>query len=158
MFAVTSQAFSDGGRIPARHAATGVAGGENISPPLDWTGAPPDTRSFAIATVDHHPVARMWVHWLVVDVPATATGVPDAASGTVAMPGGCRELDNTGGTPGWGGPRPPVGTGDHDYVTTVYALDVGRLDLPDRASLPAFEGALEGHVLARASVTGLFRR
>lgn len=152
VLAVTSEAFTAGSRIPAEY-GTQRAGGRNMSIPLSWTGAPDSTRSFAIEVVDMSPAANMWVHWLVADIPASVSDLPGGASGT-SMPNGARELDNTFGEPGWGGPQPPSGI--HEYRATVYALDVPQLDLADDSSLDEFRSAIEGHVLASGSITGMY--
>lgn len=157
MFTVTSEAFPDGERIPLPHVSI-RGGGENRSIPLAWSGAPTGTASFAVTLVDHAPVARMWVHWMVVDIAPPATAIPEGASGTTKMPSGARELANTGGGLGYSGPTPPPGTGDHPYVATVYALSVPRLDLPGNATLSDFTSAVSGKVLAEAAVTGIYSR
>src|ERR1041385_7546865 len=107
---ISSSAFADGKPIPTKYAYPGVVGGKNISIPLAWSGAPPETRSFALSIVDPHPVANNWVHWFVINIPASATSLPEGASGK-AMPKGAGELYNTYGTLGYDGPEPPQATG-----------------------------------------------
>jgi Raf kinase inhibitor-like YbhB/YbcL family protein len=157
MFTLSSSAFEDGQRIPLDYVAV-RGGGHDRSIPLAWSGAPAGTASFAVTIVDHAPVARMWVHWAVVDIPPTATILAEGASGTSAMPAGVRELDSTYGTPRYGGPNPPAGTGDHPYVATVYALSVPHLDVPVNATLDTLGRAMAGRILAQASVTGMYSR
>ena len=153
---VWSPAFKDGGRIPVKYVMPG-AGGQNISPPLNWSGAPKETKSFALLCIDPHPVARNWVHWMVINIPKEVNSLPEGASGK-AMPPGAKELKNSFGFVGYGGPQPPPGTGDHPYVFTIYALDVEELDLPEETDLSSFNRALSGHVLAKGSLTGYFGR
>ncbi len=153
---LSSKAFSDGGRIPVEYVMPG-AGGDNVSIPLSWTALPAGAKSLAISIVDPHPVARNWVHWLVINIPAKAASLPAGASGS-QMPPGALELRNSFGKAGYGGPQPPPGTGDHPYVVTLYALDVAKLSLPGNTSLAAFQKALEGRVLASATITGYFGR
>ena len=153
---LTSTAFTDGGKIPVSHVMPG-AGGKNISLPLSWTDAPAGTKSFALSIVDPHPVARNWVHWLVINIPPDVHSLEAGASGK-KMPPGALELQNSFGEPGYGGPQPPRGTGDHPYVATIYALSVPHLDLAGHTTLAAFQQALEGKVLASASTTGYFGR
>jgi Raf kinase inhibitor-like YbhB/YbcL family protein len=153
---LTSTAFTDGGKIPVACVMPG-AGGRNVSLPLTWTDPPAGTQSFALSLVDPHPVARNWVHWLVINLPADVRGLAEGAS-RKEMPPGALELKNSFGDPGYGGPQPPRGSGDHPYVATVYALDVPRLDLGSHTSLAAFQQALAGKVLASASITGYFGR
>ncbi len=153
---LTSSAFEDGGRIPVKHTMPG-AGGENISPSLSWTAPPEGTKSFLLLVVDPHPVARNWIHWVVADIPADVRELEEGASGN-SMPQGARELVNSFGRVGYGGPQPPPGTGDHPYVFTLFALDVPHVDLPDRASLAKIQHAIKGHVLAEVRLTGYFGR
>jgi Raf kinase inhibitor-like YbhB/YbcL family protein len=153
---LTSSAFKDGGKIPQPYVMPG-AGGKNLSLPLAWSGAPAGTKSFALSIVDPHPVARNWVHWLVVDIPANATSLAEDASGK-QMPPGAVELPNSWGEAGYGGPQPPRGTGDHPYVVTLYALNVPKLGVKPAAGLAGFKQALEGKILASGSLTGYYGR
>jgi Raf kinase inhibitor-like YbhB/YbcL family protein len=153
---LSSQAFGDGGKIPQKYVMPG-AGGQNQSLPLTWSGPPAGTKSFALSIVDPHPVARNWVHWLVVDIPGSATSLAEGASGK-KMPAGVVELQNSWGKPGYGGPQPPPGTGDHPYVVTLYALSVPKLQVKAGAGLMGFKQALEGKVLATATITGYYGR
>lgn len=151
-----SAAFADGGKIPQKYVMPG-AGGQNLSLPLSWSGVPEGTRSFALSMVDPHPVAKNWVHWLVINLPAEVRDLAEGASGK-KMPSGALELNNSWGKSGYGGPQPPPGTGDHPYVVTLYALKVDKLDLSPATSLTAFQKALEGKVLATAKITGYYGR
>ncbi|MGQ9689040.1 MAG: YbhB/YbcL family Raf kinase inhibitor-like protein [Desulfobaccales bacterium] len=153
---LTSAAFQDGGKIPQDYVMPG-AGGKNISLPLKWSGAPAGTQSFALALVDPHPVAKNWVHWLVINLPAATSGLEAGASGS-KMPSGAVELHNSWGKPGYGGPQPPPGTGDHPYEVTLYALKVAKLDLKAATKLTEFQKALEGKVLGTAKITGYYGR
>ena len=123
MMKLTSPEFADGGTIAARHAMRAVAGGDNVSIAYDWSGAPAQTRSFALALVDRSPVAHDWVHRLVVDITPQTSALPEGVSGSSAMPVGARELATTYGAIGYQGPQPPPGSGQHLYEATIYALD-----------------------------------
>lgn len=153
---ISSPAFPDQGPIPTRYVMPG-AGGQNISLPFQWSEVPAETQSLALALVDPHPIARNWVHWLVINIPPQVRELAEGASGR-RMPPGAQELLNSFGSPGYGGPQPPPGSGPHPYVATLYALKVPRLDLPARTSLSAFQKAIEGKVLATATVTGIYER
>jgi len=153
---ITSDAFTDGGKIPLLYVMPG-AGGQNVSAPLRWSNAPAGAQSFALAMVDPHPVARNWVHWLVIDLPKDAASLAEGASGR-KMPPGARELKNSFGKLGYGGPQPPPGSGDHPYVFTLYALSAPQVELSQDVSLAAFHKALEGKTLATATLTGYFGR
>ena len=152
-----SPAFGDGDRIPARYANVGVSGGANASIPLRWEEEPAATRSYALAIIDRHPVAHGWVHWLVTDLPASVHSLEEGASGT-AMPAGAVELRNSWDRTGYGGPQPPVGSGTHDYVGTLYALDVERLGVGAKSGWTAVSEAMRGHVLEDATLIGCLGR
>jgi len=154
---VVSSAYDDGATIPVVHANTDVEGGTNVSVPVEWSVPPDGTRSFALVMVDRHPAADGWVHWMVIDLPAEVRSLSAGASGT-AMPDAARELENSFGEQGYGGPAPPAGSGDHSYELTVYALDVDTVDLDAQAGLVRFFDAIEGHVLGAGTVTGVFGR
>jgi len=107
--------------------------------------------------VDPHPIARNWVHWLVIDIPRDVTTVLEGASGQ-SLPKGAVELNNSFGETGYGCPQPPRGSGDHPYVFTLYALSAPKVELGKNAGLAAFNQALEGKILATATLTGYFGR
>jgi Raf kinase inhibitor-like YbhB/YbcL family protein len=151
---LSSPAFKNGAAIPALYARR-PAGGRNVSLPLNWSGAPVGTRSFALSIVDHHPVARMWIHWMVINIPSGRISLPEGASGN-HMPPGSIELVNSFGDTGYGGPQPPAGSGPHPYVITVYALNTARLNLAPNTTLAEFKEALKGKILGKASITGYF--
>jgi Raf kinase inhibitor-like YbhB/YbcL family protein len=153
---LTTSAFQDGGKIPRPYVMPG-AGGQNVSVPLNWSKVPAGTQSFGLAMVDPHPIARNWVHWLVINLPPDVTSLPEGASAH-EMPPGAVELKNSFGSPGYGGPQPPPGSGDHPYVFTLYALSVPRIDLAPGAGLSAFQQALAAKTLATATLTGYFGR
>jgi Raf kinase inhibitor-like YbhB/YbcL family protein len=123
---------------------------ENLSPPLSWENVPQGTQSFALAVVDRHPVARNYVHWLVIDMSADVISLKEGASGRALMPAGSRELK------AYGGPNPP--SGSHDYEFTLYALKTEKLDLPEKGSLETFTKAVEQSSLATAKLVGTFAR
>jgi Raf kinase inhibitor-like YbhB/YbcL family protein len=153
---ITSAAFKDGGKIPIQYVMV-PAGGKNLSIPLSWKNAPPGTRSFALSIIDPHPVAQNWVHWFVINIPASTAFLPEGAS-RKNMPGGAVELKNSFGETGYGGPQPPKGSGEHPYVVTLYALTVEKVDLGSSASLSAFKKALEGKVIQSATITGKYEQ
>jgi hypothetical protein len=154
---ITSSAFQEDRSIPTKYAYHGVEGGRNISLPFSWTQIPPGTKSFALSIVDPHPVAKYWVHWFVVNIPNYATEIAEGASGKL-MPKGSKELLNTYGTPGYGGPEPPKGSGAHPYVVTLYAMNVESIDLPEKTTLAEFDKALFGKAIATAIITGMYER
>jgi len=158
-FTLSSRNVPKGGYIPAKHATSKVVGGKNISPSLWWANAPKGTKSFAILCVDTNPVARRWVHWMVVDIPPNVFRLKMGVSAK-GMPKGAIELENSFGDIGWGGPQPPRGTGLHRYVFTIFALNVPSLKIPKGSALSEKEllAKLKGHVLGKAILVGLFER
>lgn len=158
MFSFGCTSYSDKEAIPARFAYHGVVNGKNTSPGFAWADPPIHTKSFALAIVDPHPVARNWVHWLVTDIPFRERGLAEGASRTAKMPPGSRELRNSFGELGYGGPAPPKGSGEHPYVATIYALNTEKLDLDVDAPLSRFRRVIEGKVIEELSVTGHFER
>jgi Raf kinase inhibitor-like YbhB/YbcL family protein len=153
---ILSSAFKDGEKVPIQYVMPG-AGGKNISVPLSWKNIPSGTKSFALSMVDPHPVAQNWVHWLVINIPASAVSIEEGAS-RKKMPPGAVELQSSFGDIGYGGPEPPKGTGGHPYVFTLYALNVEKLNLGVKTSLSAFKKTLEGKILVSATLTGMYGR
>ena len=154
-FSLRSPAFADGASIPLRHTCEG----DDLSPALEWTSPPDGTRSLALVVDDPDapdPKApRMtWVHWILFDLPASATGLPEGVS-RAALPAGTRQGVNDWKRTGWGGPCPPIGR--HRYFFKLYALDAPLGDLGAPAK-PALEAAMKGHVLAEASLVGTYQK
>jgi hypothetical protein len=145
MLTLRSSSFSDRGPIPQQFGKRA----ENISPQLSWHGPPDGTRSFALAMVDLHPIAKGYVHWLVVDIDPHVSALSEGAAHG-AMPRGAREL-----VP-YAGPFPPSGT--HDYQITLYALSAPTMKLRPGVSLLDFTRALQPHTLAAAQIVGQFTR
>ena len=154
---LSSSAFQDGKPIPTKYSHSGVVGGKNISLPFSWTNVPKETRSFALSIIDPHPVAKNWIHWFAINIPHRTSSLQEGDS-VRNMPSGSKELYNSYGTIGYGGPEPPKGSGPHPYIVTIYAIKIGMLDLSQNASLTAFQKALEGNVLASATITGIYER
>jgi hypothetical protein len=121
-FTVSSSSFQEGRAIPAKFAMKAVEGGQNISPELSWKNVPAGTKSIAVTCIDTNPVAHKWVHWIVINITADTTGISEGAS-PGKMPINSKELKNSYGSEGYGGPQPPKGTGIHNYIFTVYALN-----------------------------------
>jgi hypothetical protein len=153
-FEVTS--YPNGSPMPAKY-ATKQGGGENTSIGLQWQPVPA-AQSYALLFDDRAPVARNWVHWLVVDIPNTATEIQEGKSRTDQMPAGSRELATSWGRTGYDGPQPPVSSGNHEYVATLYALDVAKLSIPENPSRKEFLNAVEGHTIAQEGWSGMFQR
>jgi len=105
--------------------------GGNLSPAILWTNVPPGTKSFAFTVFDPDaPTGHGWWHWLVIDIPASATGLPRGAAKAAALPTGARETKNDFDDVHFGGACPPEGDKPHRYEFTVHALQVERIDVP----------------------------
>jgi hypothetical protein len=146
-------------RIPLRYAYHGVRGGKNTSLPIRWSGVPKGVGSYVLTIIDRHPIARNWVHWCIVNIPSTVTEIPEGASlNRRILPPGAAELNNGYGELGYGGPQPPPGSGVHQYVITLFAVDDSALDLRDSNSLDACMQRIKGKVLETAEIVGTFER
>ena len=150
---ITSPAFEHNGAMPVRYTCEG----DDISPPLKWSGVPADTCSLVLIMDDPDapdPAApRMtWVHWLLYNLPATDGELPVAAA---TLPAGTLEGLNDWKRAGYGGPCPPIGR--HRYFHKLYALDVVLPDLgrPTKADV---EKAMKGHVLAETQLIGTYQK
>src|SRR5689334_20782644 len=106
---LTSTAFTSGQPIPAAH----TCDGKNISPPLRWTGAPPDTKSFALIVDDPDAPSGVWTHWIVFDLPASTNELSADIPKAQLLAGKARQGLNDFKQPGYGGPCPPSGKLHH---------------------------------------------
>ena len=143
---VTSTAFVEGATIPRKH----TCDAENLSPALAWSGLPSGTQSLALIADDPDAPARIWVHWVLYDLPAGTLSLPEGAKG----PG--IEGENDFRKTGYGGPCPPTGV-THRYYFKVYALDQ-PLGLRPGATKPEVEKAMQGHILAQGQLMGKYKR
>jgi len=156
MFRLHSSAFTHEAAIPARHTCDDV----DLSPALEWTGAPAETRTFALLVDDPDapdPAAprRVWVHWIRYNIPGQTSGLEEGA-GNRALQGGAREALTDSDALGWQGPCPPIGR--HRYFFRLYALDAALPDLGPKARRADFERAIDGHVLGTAVLMGTYAR
>ncbi len=155
-FTVTSNAMTDGSFFAVKYTCT--AGPAAVSPDLHWTNAPRDTASFVLIAHDMEPRPRKGVddilHWMVWNIPASATQLPEAIpNNTAQLPDGSTQ---TNGNPGQGGntgyrpPCPPAGP-SHHYAFEVFAVDQ-KLNLPESATRADVLKAIDGHILAHAAL------
>ena len=158
MFMLECLSYKDKEPIPTKYCHTSVVGGRNISPGFSWSDPPINTKSFALSIVDPHPVAKNWVHWLLINIPFRERKLVEGASRSKSLPGGAKDLINSFDEIGYGGPAPPRGSGQHPYVATVYALNVESLKIGVSTSLKQFLNLIEGKVIAEASATGYYDR
>jgi Raf kinase inhibitor-like YbhB/YbcL family protein len=162
---MTVAGFADGGQIPVRisQAADGVAPGEGTSPAISWSNVPAGTQSFVLnmhdMDVSRNKTSDDQAHWIVWNIPATATGLPEGVAKGSPRPDGSFQFSATG--PMYRGPGAPANGPMHHYMFELYALDT-KLDVQPAAD--AFESrtnvfkAMQGHILGKAVYGGLFRR
>ncbi len=148
---LTSSAFSHSESIPARYTCEG----EDLSPPLAWSGAPAGTQSFALIMDDPDAPGGTFVHWVVYNLPANVTSLPEGIRSDASLPQGAVHGQNSWGRRDYGGPCPPSGT--HRYFFTLYALD-RQLSLAPGATKEALLQAMEGHILAQAQLMGTYQK
>jgi Raf kinase inhibitor-like YbhB/YbcL family protein len=156
VFTLRSPAFEPDAPIPIRH----TCDGEDRSPPLTWIDPPIGTASFALLMDDPDapdPGApqRVWVHWVRYNLPPTVTYLPEGA-GNEPPSGNVRDALTDANALGYHGPCPPIGR--HRYFFHLFALDCPIPDLGPRAHRRDLERALEGHVLAEATLMGTYLR
>ena len=151
-----------GSTLPAEQVFNGFGcTGPNVSPALQWSGAPAGTRSFALTIYDPDaPTGSGWWHWIVYDMPpgvnTLASGAGDASG--KGLPGGAKHGRSDFGTYAFGGACPPEGHSPHHYIFTLYALDLDTLGVPADASAALIGYMIGHHTLAKSSFTALYSR
>jgi Raf kinase inhibitor-like YbhB/YbcL family protein len=148
-----SPSFAHQGEIPRKHTCEGA----DVSPALEWSGVPEAAGSLALIVddpdaPDPRAPQRTWVHWVLFNLPPTASGLAEAVR---ELPPGTRDGRNDWKRTGYGGPCPPIGR--HRYFFKLVALDttLGGLSEPTKAEL---EKVMEGHVIARAELVGTYEK
>lgn len=176
-FALTSTVLVEQGVMPDKYT---LAAGDNVSPPLSWSGAPEGTRSFALSCVDPdvpwgnfglpNPgtlFADLFVHWAVYDIPRNISTLGEGAGSAVGLPQGAKQLNNTANDfgadspfyqyrEGYIGCAPPAGDRAHRYLFTLYALDSESLGVAADGHYRDYLESLKGKVLATASLQVYF--
>lgn len=155
MLKISSPAFAHNGEIPRRYTCQG----EDVSVPLEWSGVPASAKSLALIVDDPDApdprAPRMtWVHWVLYNIPPTATGLKEAIK-PAELPKGTREGLNDWKRTGYGGPCPPIGR--HRYFHKLYALDTVLADL-DRPNKAELEQAMRGHIIEKAELIGTYQK
>src|ERR1051326_1045018 len=163
---LTIPGWPDGTQIPAKF----TQAGEQVSPELKWTNVPPGTQSFVVNMLDpdvsQQRSAETQPHWIVWNIPGTATGLPEAMKAGADLSDGSHQISSSG--PGYRGPGAAASGPLHHYTFEVYALDV-KLDTVKASTHPtpllaalepraAVMAALKGHVIGKAVYVGLFKR
>ncbi len=150
---LTTSAFTHQGTIPEKFSRDG----ENVSPALNWRGAPAGTRSYALVVEDPDAPARTFRHWAVYNIEPDIARLAEGA-GSGGRAGSMRTATNDFGNMRYDGPQPPRGHGPHHYHFELFALDVADLRLPARASAEDVLAAARRHALAFAEAIGTFER
>jgi Raf kinase inhibitor-like YbhB/YbcL family protein len=163
-FSLSSRSFENGDYLKKEFILSadfgfGCAGG-NVSPHLQWSGAPAGTRSFAVTCFDPDaPTGSGFWHWLVVNIPANITELPKGVGNRGGkLPAGSLQTRTDFGAPGYGGPCPPEGDHPHRYIFTVHAVGVEKLDVEADTSAAVVGFNLHFNTLAKVSIMGLFKR
>jgi Raf kinase inhibitor-like YbhB/YbcL family protein len=161
-FKLTSKDFKEGGVIANKFAFNNFGcTGENVSPSLEWSNPPAGTKSFVLMV--HDPDADtgsgFW-HWVVYNIPADARSLPAGAgaANSTTLPKGAVQSATDFGVPGWGGPCPPAGSGNHHYQFMLLALKVEKLELPATATAAFVGFNARANMLGEAKLVGLSNR
>jgi Raf kinase inhibitor-like YbhB/YbcL family protein len=162
---MTVAGFPDGGQIPVKYsqAAPGVAPGEGTSPAITWTNVPAGTQSFVLnmhdLEVSRNKTTDDQAHWVVWNIPGTATGLPEGVPKGSQLSDGAYQISATGAV--YRGPGAPANGPPHHYMFELYALDT-KITVPPGTD--AFDTranvmkAIQGHILGKAVYGGLFKR
>lgn len=149
---LTSDAFQSGGPIPERF----TCDGEDVSPPLAWSGVPQDTASFALIMDDPDAPGGTFTHWVIFNIPGGARTLPEGVPTADRLDSGALQGRNDFSRTGYGGPCPPSGA-PHRYRFTLYALDT-TLALNPGASKRQVQSAMQGHILGQVTLVGTYQR
>jgi Raf kinase inhibitor-like YbhB/YbcL family protein len=149
---ITSDVFADSQPISAKY----TCDGPDVSPLLTWTNQPADAKSFVLIADDPDAPGGAWVHWVIYNLPPTATSLAENMPPSPQLPGGAKQGINDFGQTGYGGPCPPPGK-PHRYFFKIYALDT-TLGLDSGATKKELLKAMNGHVLAEGQLWGTYQR
>jgi Raf kinase inhibitor-like YbhB/YbcL family protein len=153
---LSCSSFAHNQPIPKKHTGEG----QDVSPPLKWEGAPAGTKSFALICDDPDAMSvagKVWDHWVIWNIPATTTELPENVEKKEVVLGGAKQGLNSWPKVGYNGPMPPPGHGVHHYHFKLYALDI-ELSLPAKSTKHQVQAALKGHILAQAELIGTYER
>ena len=153
---VTSKTFVADAAIPEKHSGYS----QNVSPDLQWSGAAPTTRTFALVMEDPDAKAMApepFVHWIAYNIPALTMSLPDGVPTTPDIKGGGMQGINGTKANGYFGPRPPAGDPPHHYHFQLFALDA-ELPLTPGASKAALIAAMKGHLVGWGELVGTYKK
>lgn len=148
---VKSSAFEANGMIPKKY----TCDGEDISPPLSWSGVPEGTKSLALISDDPDAPMGTWVHWVIYNIPPTEKGLQEAFPTDEKLSNGTLQGITDFKRIGYGGPCPPSGV--HRYFFKLYALDT-KLSLDAAVTKKQLLDAMQGHILAQGELMGKYKR
>ena len=149
---LTSTAFHAGAEIPRQFTCKGA----DLSPALQWSGAPQHAASSALVMDDPDAPAGTWVHWVLWNLPPASNSLHEGLPQREQLDDGSRQGRNSFGKVGYNGPCPPAGQ-THRYFFRLYALD-SKLDLSSGATRSDLDAAMKGHVLAQGEYMGTFHK
>ena len=149
-FTLTSTAFEQNAVIPYKY----TCDGPDVSPQLNWANPPQGTKAFALICDDPDAPGAIWVHWVIFNIPATATSLQEGIPKQAELADGTLQGRNDFGGIGYGGPCPPSGS-THRYMFTLYALD-GPVNLQAGTSKNLLVSAMTGHTLGQVQLVGTF--
>jgi hypothetical protein len=150
--ALKADAFANGGEIPKKYTCSGA----DLSPALHWSGVSPAAHSLALIVDDPDAPRGTWTHWIIWNIPAHLTSLPEGVPAVETLESGARQGRNDFGRIGYGGPCPPPGK-PHRYFFRLFALDIAP-DVEPGAGRKELERAMRGHILSQAEWMGTFRR
>lgn len=151
-FTLTSPAFAEGQTIPVKH----TRDGDNLSPPLQWTGTPEGTKSFILIVEDPDAPGGTFRHWAVYNIPADWDGLPQGVD--TGPERAMRNGRNDFGNSRYDGPEPPRGHGVHHYHFRLGALDVPSLEVPADTGVEEVWRRAERHLIEEAGLIGIYER
>jgi Raf kinase inhibitor-like YbhB/YbcL family protein len=149
-FQLFSPGFAESGWIPELHTCQGA----DISPSLEWSGEPGETRSFALILEDPDAPGGTWTHWLLWDIPAKVHNLAQGLKPGNLGVSGRNDFQKLG----YGGPCPPKGHGAHRYFFKLYAVNLSTLGLREGSNQKELEQAAKDHVVAQTQYMGRFER
>ncbi|MCX8092912.1 MAG: YbhB/YbcL family Raf kinase inhibitor-like protein [Candidatus Goldbacteria bacterium] len=149
---VTSPAFKDGEMIPVQYTCKG----DDISPEINWSGAPKGTKSFVLICDDPDAPMGTWVHWVVYNIPASITKLQKCFPKDAELKNGIKQAKTSFGSSGYGGPCPPSGT--HRYYFKVYAIDKMLSLDPKKSTKKEVMKAIEGSIIGYGELVGRFKK
>jgi hypothetical protein len=147
-----SPAFADGAAIPKKY----TRDGDNLSPPLKWTGAPDKTKSFALIVEDPDAPSGTYRHLAIYNIPADRDRLPESID--TGPDHTIRYGRNSFGNAGYDGPEPPRGHGLHHYHFRLGALDVPKLAIPTDLDAEEVWREAHKHIIEETELVGVYQR